>query len=71
MKTLVENAQITFRQQLASLQAITGLDNKGLAELLGCDVATVSHLRNRPLTVSGRYILLVQEHLRREEMRRY
>lgn len=70
-KTVVENAQIEFRNQLAMLKNITGKDDEELALLLGCTSRTITKMRNEPFTVSGKYILLVQTYLKREEARRW
>lgn len=71
MRSLVENAQISFKQQVANLKIDMGLNNEGLAKLLGCSTKTVGRLVDDPFTVSGRYILMVQEYLRKEERKRY
>ena len=71
MKSIVENAAIAFRKDLNDLKAITGWKQAEIAQLLGCTRQTVSKLYNDPFSVNGRYILLVQEYLRREERKRY
>lgn len=71
MKTVVENAEITFRQQFASYKAITNKSNKDIAEMLGCSLQTVSNMYAHPFTVCGKYILLIQEYLKKEQRKRY
>lgn len=70
-KSIVENAEISFRKDFASYKAITGKSNAEIAKMLGCSENTVSRMYNDPLSVVGRYILMIQEHLRREERKRY
>lgn len=70
-KSIVENAEISFRMQFSNLKDITGMDNSELADLLGCSRSTVSKIYSDPLSVNGKYILLVQEYLKREERKRY
>lgn len=71
MKTTLENAAISFRVALNDLKAITGKNNKEVAELIGCSAQTISNAYNDPLSASGRIILLIQEHLKKEERKRY
>lgn len=70
MKSMVEKATTAFKIQFSSLKAITGMNNEDIAKLLGCGITTVSRMYNNPFSVSGRYILMVQEYLRREEKKR-
>lgn len=53
------------------LKRFKQLDNKGLAELLGCSRGTVWYMYNNPLSTRGEYILKVQGFLAYEERRRY
>lgn len=53
------------------LKRFRKLDNKGLAQLLGCSRATVCNMYNNPLSTSGEYILKIQGYLAYEERRRY
>ena len=65
-KSLVENAIIDFRCELHKLKTILGYDDKQLAKYLGCSESTIEKLRWDPMSVSGRYILMVQVHLDQE-----
>lgn len=69
-KSMTENACIDFRIQLSSLKAITGYSDKKLAEYIGCSVRTLEKMRASPLEVSGKYILMTQALLAKEDARR-
>lgn len=71
MKSLTENAELSFRKDMSALMALMGISKYELAEMLGCTRQTVSKMYNEPFSVSGRYILMVQEYLKREERKRY
>lgn len=61
-----KSATVRFRNEMDCLMNYMDLDNAGLAKLLGCSLPTICNMRSDPLSVSGKYILMVQEYLRRE-----
>ena len=71
MKSLTENAELSFRKDMSALMALMGITKHELAEMLGCTRQTVTKMYSHPFSVSGRYILMVQEYLKREERKRY
>lgn len=71
MKTVTQTAQISFRADISRLKALTGMNNIELGKLLGCSDQTISNIYKNPLTASGKYVLLIQEYLRREEKKIY
>lgn len=71
MKTVTQTAQINFRADISRLKALTGMNNIELGKLLGCSDQTISNIYKNPLTASGKYVLLIQEYLRREEKKIY
>ena len=71
MKSLTENAELSFRKDMSALMALMGITKHELAEMLGCTRQTVTKMYSDPFSVSGRYILMVQEYLKREERKRY
>ena len=71
MKSLTENAELSFRKDMSALMALMGITKHELAEMLGCTRQTVAKMYSDPFSVSGRYILMVQEYLKREERKRY
>lgn len=66
-----KNAEISFRKSYSALKAITGRTDSDMAELLGVSRQTLSKLMKNPLHGSSRNVLLIQEHLRQEERKRY
>lgn len=72
MRSVVDNGIDAFREQLASLKALTGATNDEIGEMLGVTGQTICNAYKNPMAASGRIILIVQERLRREhEKRRY
>ena len=71
MKSLTENAELSFRKDMSALMALMGITKHELAEMLGCTRQTDAKMYSDPFSVSGRYILMVQEYLKREERKRY
>jgi predicted transcriptional regulator len=69
-KTLAENAVIDFQITLEALKKITRWDDKELAEELGCTEQTIRNMRKDPLSVGGRWILLVNRHFLEAESER-
>lgn len=67
----LEDTVVAFLTKADRLKRFRQLDNRGLAELLGCSRATVCNMYNNPLSTSGEYILKIQGYLAYEERRRY
>ena len=61
-KTLAENAVIDFQIKLEALKKITGWDDDELAEEIGCTAQTIRNMRRDPLSVDGKWILLISRH---------
>lgn len=69
-KSIADNAKIDFQISLDSLKRIRGYDDQELADMLGCSRKTIVNMRKDPFSVSGRWILMVQGYLNKENTKR-
>ena len=60
-------AERRFRGELGELKSRAGWTNRDVADALGCSEPTVVAMMKEPGKVTGRYILIIQELLRRDK----